>query len=131
MCLDSLITGNDPPIMKETIAWKVFQKDEGDLHFMYYTLDGQFCTGVDYRRVRRKRWLTAIPRVEHFDSQPQDTYQTGFHCYQTRKDARKIKKAQEDSRQHLVVVKVRARGLTTIGYQNLLKVSVFSQILVP
>lgn|SRR3990167_3437292 len=72
MCLDIVTKRRLNQKEKQGEGWKVFEvSSDGNLHFMYYALDGP--NGIKYR-VPRGRWLKAKRSKTY-------KYLSGFHVY--------------------------------------------------
>jgi hypothetical protein len=105
MCLHTITKTYDPLDPKERVAWKIFYKRNGNLEGLF-----KFCKPTT-------EWQTAEKIIIKANSLK--GYTTGFHCYKSRDDARKILKYLRTTYKSLydkcTIVKIVIRNVTYEG----------------
>ena len=103
MCLNRITTKAENPSLEEKTVYKIFQLIEGKLFFQFRKAQNDL--------IKINEWITAIEETVSCDMSD-DTYETGFHCYLSKKDA------YARQGHHEVVRKVHVRGITYYGTQH-------------
>ena len=106
MCLTKIDEVLKPIDWSEREGWKVFQRHEEGYGFEFRNLNQAFHVPTDC-------WLKA--KVISISSNNLDTYRSGFHVFVTRRGADEW---HGNAERGCVVVKVRVRGVETIGSQG-------------
>ncbi len=123
MCLNQVNKVYDGKSKKIVYRWKTFtdMMSDGRLQFPYYTKE-EYKVGI--WDIKRGVWLKAIPE-KVFVGRSYPSYEAGFHCYQTKKEAtRRCTKIER-------VVKVKVKGLLAKGIQTRCRVEVYMEMMVP
>jgi hypothetical protein len=126
VCLTIVSKRHRRPYKGEGVGYKVFDADNGRLHFMYYPLKG-----IDpFKPTKQKelvaprgRWLRSVEGPVYMDNG--EVYKSGFHVY-TGDYAKAIINVDGDG-----AVKVKYRGVKAVGEQNGHRTIVVDEIFIP
>ena len=109
MCLDT-VTKRIKPTKRVRVGWKIFFKcQDGELQLLYRNLEGDSI-------IKRGEWLKAEEQTIYFGLRDRyytsgfyDMYTSGFHAYKS------IPQVYPPS---CIAVKVKLRGVHTIGFEE-------------
>jgi len=120
MCLYAITKRIESPSMRERWAWKAFRGTPSKPVFLFRKLARRSL-------VQTGRWLRAEGRNIRPGCADDHTYPAGFHAFATRREARDFNFIYAAE----LVLKVRVRGVETVGIQSGLTCLVCREMYVP
>jgi hypothetical protein len=108
------------PKEKEYVGWKIFIVRNSGLRSLYF---------AKKRNYTENMWYKSSNMKVYYDNRG-NYYSSGFHCFTTRREARREQKIESDH-PTTVVRKVFIRKITATGEQNSCKVIIANEMYIP